>query len=126
MDQLKKGLLYCLAAMLLWGCQSDKQLISRLWFYTYNAGPVDPRDTLITPASFLDLQQDGSYTMDFNGFDAGTWEFSQKQLILTNDKKQRTILPVSYVSEKNMQVYIPSKYFDFEGFANGSMTSAED
>jgi len=126
MDRLRKRFLFCLVPVILYGCQSEKQLISRLWFYTYNAGPVDPQDTLITPASFLDLRQDGSYTMDFNGFDAGTWEFSKKQLILTDDRKQRTILPVSYVSEKNLQVSIPRKYFDFEGFSNASMTTAED
>src|SRR2546421_10493573 len=111
MDQLKHLLLFCLVPLFLYGCQSNQHLISRLWFYTYSEGAASPGDTLITPASFLDLRGNGRYTMDFNGFDAGKWRVTQNGLVLTSDKNKEMILPVKYVSEKNLQIYTHQAYY---------------
>ena len=126
-DQLKKIMLLCaLPALLLAGCQSEKDNLSKLWFYTYNTGSADPRDTLLTPASFLNLQKDGSYTMDFSGFESGQWELQGPQLVLTNTKKEVTKIPIRNVSGKDLRIYIHEAVFEFEGRPNQFMTEAEN
>jgi hypothetical protein len=126
MDQLKKILVCCLLPVLLYSCQSEKDRVSKIWFYTYSTGSTDPRDTLLTPASFLDLRNNGTYTMDFNGFDAGKWELAGSQLVLTNDKNEVTRLAVRYASGKELRLYVHEAVFKFEGYPNQSMTDAED
>ena len=119
MDKLIKTWFTCATAVLLLaGCKSQKDQLSKLWFYTYNAGSSDPRDTLLTPASFLDLQANGRYTMEFAGFDAGTWVLAGNRLMLTNDKKQVTELSLQYVSGKDLRIYVHNALFEFEGMDN--------
>ncbi|HEY4150236.1 MAG TPA: hypothetical protein VGM41_14955 [Chitinophagaceae bacterium] len=124
---MKKLVLYAiLPVWLLAGCKSPKDNLSKLWFYTYNTGSSDPRDTLLTPASFLDLQRTGNYTMDFNGFEAGTWELDGPQLVLTNTKKIVTKIPIRYASGKDLRIYVHESVFEFEGLPNQFAGEAED
>jgi hypothetical protein len=40
-----------------------RRKVPHLWFYTYTQG--GDTDSLLTPASFLELRKDGTYTRDF-------------------------------------------------------------
>jgi hypothetical protein len=71
-------------------CTSGKEKLDKLWFYTYSSGDSKNEDTALTPASFLNLQADKTYTLDFGGFDYGRWE-SNNGLLLLASSKGRTI-----------------------------------
>jgi hypothetical protein len=102
-------------------------MISRMWFYTYDTKLTDVADTTILPGSFLDLRGDGTYSLDFNGFETGTWQFiNDNELILTSDQKKQTNIAVKYVSEKSMNIFLFQRNFEFEGLPNNGMTGIED
>jgi hypothetical protein len=75
-------LLFCLAICLT-QCDSfpKRKKIDQLWFYSYSSNAVET-DNSITPANFLSLQPDGSYTRDFGRFEDGTWEEKNSTLYL--------------------------------------------
>jgi len=126
MDQLKKIVFLCSIPLLLYSCRSEKDKLSRIWFYTYNNESGGPKDTLLTPVSFLDLRQNGTYTMDFSGFDAGRWDIKDDRLVLTNDKNQVSKLGFRYISGKDLRLYIHDMALEFEGMQNQSLTEAKD
>jgi len=127
MVQFKRLLLFFFVPILLCGCQSDESLISRLWLYTYSTGINIPPDTLITPASFLDLRKDKTYTMDFNGFESGTWNIiGHTTLVLTNNRQQVTMIPVKYLAGKILRLDIHNHSLEFEGLPNRTLSSADD
>lgn len=77
---------YFLAAifLLLTSCGSKSRL-SKLWLFTHvSAGDAKGQDTLLTPASFLFLNSNGTYTRDFGRFEYGTWESEDQQIFLKN------------------------------------------
>ena len=65
------------------GCQNEKSRLSKLWFYTFS-DPGSKRDTLLSPASFLLLQEDGAYTRDFGAFEYGSWKIKDNDILLTS------------------------------------------
>ena len=77
---------------------------SNLWFYTHSINNNTQNDSLLTPASFLSLQRDGTFTRDFGSFDYGKWIMKKDTIILINSAKQTTQLPVKYFDSKEMQV----------------------
>jgi len=90
--------------------------LPQLWFYTYSKGSVVGRDTLLTPASFLELRPDGTYTRDFGRFDYGNWTRKGQQLFLTNQQHTTYVLPLGIVTSKEMQLTLAKDILDnFDG-----------
>jgi hypothetical protein len=90
--------------------------INKVWFYTHSNAPVSQRDTLLTPASFLVLNDDGSYTRDFGAFEYGKWTRDEMQLILTNQKGKSVQVPFTRAKPDEMQLTTGrSEVVNFEG-----------
>jgi len=102
--------LLCLAVILLSvsGCHLSANSIYHLWFYTYSDG--SPRDSLLTPASFLECQKDGSYTRDFGHFEYGAWRLEDQKLYLTDHQHHTTVYAVDMSRPKEMQMTIAEGY----------------
>jgi len=127
MDQLKKGLLFCLTTILFYGCKPEDTSIAHIWFYTYSTGSRLPPDTVINAASFLDLRNDGTYTLDFSRFESGTWEMaSRATLVLINDKKKPERVAVDHVSAKILRIALHGYDLEFNGLPNRGLPVADD
>ena len=99
-----KKVIFCLC-LLSSGCinlSNDTNLISHVWIYTHSK-EVSPAQKL-TPVSFINLQQDNTYTSYLDSFDYGKWKLDGKKLILTNSKNNSSNFTVNYVDGKNMQL----------------------
>jgi hypothetical protein len=68
------------------GCQSPQQKISKIWLYTHYSGNVEQAG--FSPTSFLLLKPDGSYTKDFGHFESGKWNLEKDKLVLYKNKQQ--------------------------------------
>ncbi|HKB43589.1 MAG TPA: hypothetical protein VKC90_04340 [Chitinophagaceae bacterium] len=81
--------------------------MDQLWFYSYSSH-VNESDSLITPASFMNLQSDGLYTRDFGDFEQGNWK--QKDAILFLKSKTGTIteFPIKSFFGAELQLVSPS------------------
>jgi len=88
------------------GCKFPNKSVARLWFYTYRTGPVAGQDNGLTPASFLYLRKDGTYTRDIGFYEYGTWLLKDEEIILTNSKDRSTHLPIKYLQENEMQLVL--------------------
>ena len=79
---------------LLSGCASEHDILSKVWFYTFDdtKSHASSGDPTLTPINFINLQSDGHYTADLDGFQYGTWAMGGGGVILTgSDKKIRHI-----------------------------------
>jgi hypothetical protein len=119
-------LLFCLAIFL---TQCDnfqkRKKIDQLWFYSYssNAGETD---NSITPANFLSVQPDGSYTRDFGKFEEGTWEEKNSTLYLKS-KTGIIEFPVKSLSENELLlVSKKGSILHFESIARNFSSMADD
>jgi hypothetical protein len=75
-------------------CTPGKKGPAQLWFFTYsNGGDID---STLTPASFMDLQSDKTYSCDLGGFDSGHWEIKDSVLILRSLKNYIALFPIKY------------------------------
>lgn len=92
---LRPFLTTTLLILSLTGCITRKQQLAYLWFYTYSSGSKTDKDSLLTPANFIALHPDGSYTRDFGYFEYGTWQEKDNQILLTN--KAGKILSIPYL-----------------------------
>jgi hypothetical protein len=99
--------------------------INRLWFFTNYNNLTTGNDSVLTPASFLNLQKDGSYTNDFGVFEYGIWKLKGRQLYLTDSKNKTSILAIEYLSGNEMR--ISSDHFPAASFESqpGSFKSPE-
>lgn len=88
------------------GCHLSGGKINHLWFYTYSDGAPDARDSLLTPASFLECQKDGSYSCDFGHFEYGVWRLEGNKLYLTDNQHRITVYTVDMSKPKEMQLLI--------------------
>ncbi len=97
------------------GCQKSKPDISKLWFYTYsNDSSVD--NVTLTPANFLELRPDKTYTSDLRRFNTGHWDLKDRQLFLYNEKGTIDILMINDLKTNEMQVQIGnSSAANFDG-----------
>ena len=106
--------LFLLITGCLSGCQ-NKSGISQLWFYTYSSDP-DPDKNSLTPANFLELRNDKSFTSDLGKFQSGHWDFKDQQLFLHADNGEINILLVNFLKSKEMQVQTGNaKAANFDG-----------
>ncbi|HTR29882.1 MAG TPA: hypothetical protein VMH27_11475 [Puia sp.] len=125
-----KPLFYVAAALLLSaspGCSLLVNPLPKLWFYTYGTGTPNGKDSLLSPASFLELRPDGSYTRDFGAFEYGTWIKKDNQLILTSHDHSKSTFPLNMPSPGEMQLTLAAGYtVNFESKAIPSMKQKND
>jgi len=118
--------IFCLVAATS-GCSLLINPLPKIWFYTYGTGTPNGKDSLLSPASFLELRPDGSYTRDFGAFEYGTWLKKDHQLILTSHDHQKTSYPLTLPSAGEMQLALTGGYrASFEGHAIPSLQQKQD
>jgi hypothetical protein len=93
-------LLSCLS-----GCLNAKPDISKLWFYTYSSDSSIDMVSL-TPANFMELRADKSFTSDLGRFHTGHWDLKDRQLFLYDDNGKIDILMINDLKPNEMQVQI--------------------
>src|SRR5687768_8010675 len=90
------------------GCKSEKESISKLWFYTHSSRTALDGDPVLTPASFLLLRPDGSFTRDFGRYEFGSWKVDEKTLTLNSQDGKQQLLPYKINGVSTMQVSMSS------------------
>ncbi|MES1225155.1 MAG: hypothetical protein ABUT20_57260 [Bacteroidota bacterium] len=75
------------------GCNLKKKKVSQLWLYTHSSGKNILKDTLLTPASFLNLYPNGTYTRDFGDFESGQWKMDEGKIQLIPAKNRIIVFP---------------------------------
>jgi hypothetical protein len=86
------------------GCLLSINPMPKLWFYTYGTGAPTGKDSLLSPASFLELRPDGSYTRDFGYFEYGSWIRKDRQLILTSRNRTTYTYQLNKITPGEMQL----------------------
>ncbi|MEO5594772.1 MAG: hypothetical protein ABIR15_06485 [Chitinophagaceae bacterium] len=115
------------ALLLFAACRQPVNPSGKLWFYTHSTGNKELPDSSLTPANFIDLEKDGSYTSDFGHFDYGKWVYSKNEILLISYQHSKSVLPVSYLTEKEMQMGPAKGPFDnFESQPVSFATTAEN
>src|SRR5580698_5354969 len=118
-------LIICLLAAA--GCSLLVNPMPKIWFFTFGTGTPNGKDSLLNPASFLELRPDGSYTRDFGVFDYGTWLKKDYELILTSHDHRKTSYPLTLTSSSEMQLTSAGGYLaSFESQAIPSMQQKQD
>jgi hypothetical protein len=84
-------------------CLLKAKKIDQLWFYSYSSNSNDV-DSSITPANFISLQADGSYTRDFGNFDYGAWEQKASTLLLKSHTGSAIQFPIQSFFGNNLQL----------------------
>jgi hypothetical protein len=119
--------LLLLSCILTAGCLIHSDPLPAVWFYTYSRGPVDDRDTLMTPASFLEFRADGSYTRDFGHFEYGSWVRNGNTLSLTNQHHKTHSFVLAKIDAEDMELAINDGVSEvFERHRLPDNESAED
>ena len=94
---------------------SSKNNDSGVWFYTFSAEGISSEYNL-TPASFLCLQPDKTYTLDFGKFEYGTWATQGDTLVLHNSAGNITAFIMKNGLSRDMKLSPePGVVCDFEG-----------
>lgn len=87
---------------------------SGVWFYTYTSSGI-PSEYNLTPASFICLQPDHNYILDFGKFEHGKWERAGDTIILQDVTGNMGGLLVTYSKGKSLGLSIePGVVCDFE------------
>lgn len=122
--QLYVLLLLATAVAGLYGCGNSLQ---RIWFYTYGSGSGSDSTEQLTPASFLELRPDGSYTLDFGKYDYGTWTRKEDQLFLTGQQHKTYVYAMTFTTAKEMTLVVArGRTGHFESQALPSSGSDDD
>ena len=85
-------------------CTSRDSAINRLWFFTHTTADFAGDDQAPTPASFMNLQKDHSYTRDYVGFDYGRWEIKDTMLLLKSTNGNTISFPINYLSGNELRL----------------------
>ena len=85
------------------GCLLKRKKIDQLWFYSYSSHSNET-DSSITPANFINLQPDGSYTRDFGNFDYGTWRQEDSTLFLKSKTGSTIKFPIRLFFGNELQL----------------------
>lgn len=109
--------LLCLMALclLLSACESRRERMTRVWFFTvadfgdggaptnYAADADNPMN--LSPESFLNLQADGHYTSYFGRYDEGEWSLRENKVLeLASGRGTRSSFDIEYAG-RNMKLY---------------------
>jgi hypothetical protein len=87
------------------GCKNRDPDISQLWFYTYSGDTALINNTL-TPANFLELKPDQTFTADLGKFLSGRWSLKDQQLFLNADNSEISILLLNSLKSNELQLQI--------------------
>ena len=127
---MKKTLGYIVFFIILFiqaGCLLKQKGIDRLWFYTYTSVPAKEEDNEITPASFLYLQKDGSYTRDFGQFEYGKWKRKDSLLLLINNKGVVIGFPIKLMAGNELDLLSENgSVLNFESQPDRSSSATDD
>ncbi len=104
MKKLRYPLLIVLLTAAAVGCMNPGKPGTGLYLYYPVADGKAEGDTLLTPASFLQLSADGSYTQDFGQFDFGSWMIQDKRLYLTNQRHRTYIYQIKKLTPQEMEL----------------------
>lgn len=115
MKKFPRLLTTCLLLAL--GACTPRKPGSQIWMYTTDFDRNKGRDSVLTNASFLDLQPDGRFTRDFARFEYGTWELKGMQLLLTDQYHKTYVYPVDSLDAKRLflQLGTPDRVGGFRG-----------
>jgi hypothetical protein len=86
-----------------YGCGNS---LNHLWFYSYASGSGQDTTGGLTPASFLELRPDGTYTLDFGKYEYGSWDRKEDQLFLTNQQHKTYVYALTLATPKDMQLTV--------------------
>lgn len=106
--------------ILFFACQTKKQKLSKLWFFTHTTGLTTEIDTSLNPACFLNLDPSGKYTSYFTKFDDGEWSVQNNSILLTSNHHFTTTLPIQQFEDNNLVIKINDlkSNYNFEGYAD--------
>lgn len=114
-----------MAVTLLSGCASKHDVLCKVWFYTFDdtrthTGKGDPE---LSPTDFVNLQFDGQYTADLQGFQHGTWALSGDDVVLTDASKKKRYIALKVVTPNEITVDVlpgnkDESLYKFEGTSN--------
>lgn len=112
-------LLIILAALWSHGCQPKREQLCKVWFYKRDTGAVSTKQCLM-PACFLNLQQDGTYTLYFSQFEYGRWQLHDSVLMLTNQYQHTRKLSIVSLASNHLMLHLAGKagQDNFEGAGN--------
>jgi hypothetical protein len=97
-----------------------------LWFYTYSSGEI-PSDFMLSPASFLYLNPNKTYTLDFGEFEYGKWTKNGDTLILHSAGGKISSYLINYQNSKDLKLTIaPGLVSDFAGAASSFSSETEN
>jgi hypothetical protein len=89
-------------------CIQKKIKLDGLWFYVYTSGGSGNEYEDATPANFIFLEPDGSYTRDFGRFfDYGRWTKSDSMLQLVNHKDSTIRFSIRRLTGTELQLVNP-------------------
>jgi len=119
-----KRLLFCISFIgcisILTGCFIKKNPPEKIWFYVDGSNLSREYDD-ITPASFLNLQPDGTYTSYFTHFDYGKWTIKNNHVTLISNTTINITYNLKYPSTNEMQLQTPDQsVLNFEGRPSSS------
>jgi hypothetical protein len=103
--------------------------LPKLWFFTDGTGTPpgsgNPPGTTpaLTPASFLELRPDGSYTRDFGKFDYGNWLRKDQKLILTSYDHKTFTYPLTMPNLTELQLSMTGSFV--AGFESKAIPSED-
>src|SRR5579864_129859 len=90
----------CLSA-----CMNAKPSIGKLWFYTCSSDSSIDRVSL-TPANFLELRPDNTFTSDLGKFHYGHWNLKDQQLFLNAEDGDINIVMINGLNQNEMQIQV--------------------
>ena len=117
-------------------CSHSTSDLNKVWFFNEaefpeakNDLPVeDPKASYLnfSAQSFLDLQENGTYTSNFGRFEQGKWALKNKTLVLFN-QDHKLQFEVQHLRNDEMKLYYKPRntVYLFSGFAN-AFASEED
>ncbi|RAJ08705.1 hypothetical protein LX64_01359 [Chitinophaga skermanii] len=144
--KLKNYLLLVMALAMFSSCGYKTSDVSKVWFFV-NVEPIlkgEEAKTMaearkitegilpgylaennknFSPASFLNLEEDGTYTMYSRHFEYGTWQLKGKDITLTSQEKKTTVFSILEMKDKGMKLQMKMEpaleiAYEFEGYDN--------
>jgi hypothetical protein len=125
-NNLRSICIFLLIGLTFSGCLQQKPAVAKCWFYTYQTDFNTKNENGLTPASFLCVRKDGTYTRDFGIFDFGHWVLKDRVINLASQRNQNASLKIILLSEKEMTIDINGKTINLDGHTLPPGKSSED
>jgi len=108
------------------GCLQQNPTVTKCWFYTYQTDFNTKNDNGLTPASFLCIRKDGTYTRDFGTFDFGHWTLKDGVINLISQRNQNVNLKIISLGVNDMALDMDGKKINLDAQTLPSEKSSED